>query len=161
MALGRAFMRPNQAVAEVFFEQAGAGRYRATLTRLPSGRMQVFELEGDEWRLDAGGLDWSARAAALGFRRVYQLRSLESRTSAASSAPASSRFTLHETRGTDLWSRLGAGSRWSMVAGALSLPGSWQPMGHRQRFHVRFDGAGALAVVAGQLPAAERTSPAL
>ena len=75
-------MRPNQAVAEMFFEQAGARRYRATLTRLPSGRMQVFELEGDEWRLAARGLDWTPRAAALGLQPVYQLEFLEARSAA-------------------------------------------------------------------------------
>jgi hypothetical protein len=155
-------MRPNQAVAEVFFEQAGARRYRATLTRLPSGRMQVFELEGDEWRLDARGLDWTPRAVALGLRPIYQLVLLEARTAAAAGAPAgrSSRFTLHDAKGTDLWSRLGAGSRWSVAAGALTLPGPWQPMVHRQRFHVRLDGASALAVVAGPSQVVERTSPA-
>ncbi len=155
-------MRPNQTVAEVFFEQAGVRRYRATLTRLPSGRMQVFELEGDEWRLDARGLDWTPRAAALGLRPIYQLELLEARTAEAAGTPVgpSSRFTLHEAQGTDLWSRLGAGSRWSWAARALSLPGSWQPMAHRQRFHVRLDGANALAVVAGPSPVVERTAPA-
>jgi hypothetical protein len=33
-------------------------------------------------------------------------------------------------------------------------------MAHRQRFHVRLDGADALAVVASQSPVVERTSPA-
>jgi hypothetical protein len=156
-------MHPNQAVAEMFFEQAGARRYRATLTRLPSGRMQVFELEGDEWRLDARGLDWTPRAAALGLRPIYQLELLEARTSATAGASVgpSSRFTLHEAQGMDLWSRLRAGSRWSVAAGALTLPGTWQPMAHRQRFHVWLDGADALAVVAGQAAVVERTSPAL
>lgn len=154
-------MRPNQPVAEMFFEQVGARRYRATLTRLPSGRMQVFELEGDEWRLDARGLEWTPRAAALGLGPIYQLEFLEARTAATAAAPVgpSSRFTLHVAQGTDLWSRLDAGSRWAVAAGALTLPGSWQPMAHRQRFHVRLDGADALAVVAGQAPVAERTSP--
>lgn len=157
-------MRPNQAVAEIFFEQAAARRYRATLTRLPSGRMQVFELEGDEWRLEARGLDWTPRAAALGLRPIYQLAVLEARKAATDTADGSvgpsSRFTLHQAQGTDLWSRLGAGSRWSVAAGALTLPGPWQPMAHRQRFHVRLAGANALEVVAGQPPVVERTSPA-
>lgn len=155
-------MRADQAVAEMFFEQAGARRYRATLTRLPHGRMQVFELEGNEWRLEARGLDWTPRAAALGLQPVYQLEFLEARSVETGDAPMGppTRFTLHEARGTDLWSRIGAGSRWSSAARALTLPGSWQPMAHRQRFHVRLDGANALTVVAGQSPDVERTSPA-
>jgi len=154
-------MRANQAVAEMFFEQAGARRYRATLTRLPSGRMQVFELEGDEWRLGARGLDWTPRAAALGLEPVYQLDILEARSAAAAAAaePGSiagpTRFTLHEAQGSDLWARLEAGSRWSAAAKALKIEGPWQPMDHRQRFNIRLDGTAALAVVPGRPPFAE------
>ncbi len=145
-------MRPNQPVAELFFEQAGARRYRATLTRLPSGRMQVFELEGDEWRLDARGLDWTPRAAALGLRPLYQLGILEARSASTEveAADGPTRFTLHEARGSDLWARLEAGSRWSAAAKALKIEGPWQPMAHGQRFNIRLDGTTALAVVPGR-----------
>jgi hypothetical protein len=154
-------MRPNQPVAELFFEQAGAQHFRATLTRLPSGRMQVFDLAGDEWRLTARGLEWTPRAAALGLEPLYQLELLESRTvepDGGSGGPPT-RFTLYQQRGTDLWSRLAQGSRWSAVAGALTLEGPWQPMAHRQRFIVRLDGTAALAVMPGRAPLAERAAP--
>lgn len=155
-------MRSDQPVAEMFFEQAGARRFRATLTRLPSGRMQVFELEGDEWRLGARGLDWTPRAAALGLEPVYQLDMLEARPAPAEAvtAAAPTRFTLHEARGSDLWARLDAGSRWSAAAQALTIEGPWQPMAHRQRFNVRLDGTTALAVVPGRSQSAERSTPA-
>jgi hypothetical protein len=155
-------MRSNQPVAEMFFEQAGAHRYRATLTRLPSGRMQVFELEGDEWRLGARGLDWTPRAAALGLEPAYRLDILEARSTEAEAVPAAepARFTLHEARGSDLWARLDAGSRWSAVAMALKIEGPWQPMAHRQRFNVRLDGTAALAVVPGRATSAESITPA-
>lgn len=155
-------LRPDQPVAEMFFEQAGARRFRATLTRLPSGRMQVFELEGDEWRLGARGLDWTPRAAALGLEPVYQLDMLEARPAPAEAvtAAAPTRFTLHEARGSDLWARLDAGSRWSAAAQALTIEGPWQPMAHRQRFNVRLDGTTALAVVPGRSQSAERSTPA-
>jgi hypothetical protein len=155
-------MRSNQPVAEMFFEQAGARRYRATLTRLPSGRMQVFELEGDEWRLRARGLGWTPRAAALGLEPLYQLDILEARQAAASDGPVaeSSRFTLQRARASDLWARLDAGSRWSVAAKALKIEGPWQPMAHRQRFNVRLDGTTALAVVPGRTPSADSSTPA-
>ena len=155
-------MRPNQPVAEMFFEQAGARRYRATLTRLPSGRRQVFELEGDEWRLDARGLDWTPRAAALGLQPVYQLGSLEARPATAELGAVTqpTRFTLHEVRGSDLWARLDAGSRWSAAAKALKIEGPWQPMAHGQRFNIRLDGTLALAVVPGRPSFAESGTPA-
>lgn len=155
-------MRSNQPVAEVFFEQAGARRYRATLTRLPSGRMQVFELEGDEWRLGARGLDWTPRAAALGLQPVYRLGILEARSATAEVGDVTrpTRFTLHEARGSDLWARIDAGSRWSAAAKALRIEGPWQPMAHGQRFNIRLDGTTALAVVPGRPSFAESGTPA-
>ena len=41
----------DRPIAELYLEQVGTRRYRATLTRLPGGRMQVFELAGDAWRV--------------------------------------------------------------------------------------------------------------
>jgi hypothetical protein len=49
---------PSRPVAELFFERIGPGRYRAALTRLPGGRMQVMDLSGDEWRIDLSLLEW-------------------------------------------------------------------------------------------------------
>src|SRR5512134_748164 len=48
----------GQPIAELFFEQTGSGRFRATLTRFPSGRMQVFELHGQQWHVEARTLEW-------------------------------------------------------------------------------------------------------
>lgn len=144
-------LRPNQAVAELFFEQVGAQRFRATLTRLPTGRMQVFELHGDEWRLTARGLDWAPRVAALGLGPLYQLEWLDARLAESDSESAgTSRFILHPARDADLWSRLAEGSRWSTAARPIALPGPWQPMAHRQRFVVRLDANLSLAVAPGR-----------
>jgi hypothetical protein len=151
-------LRPNQAVAELFFEQVAARRFRATLTRLPSGRMQVFELEGDEWRLTARGLDWTPRFAALGLGPRYQLERLEARVAMNGDEPAGpTRFILHPAADTDLWSRLGDGSRWSAAARPLTLAGPWQPMAHRQRYVVRLDGTTSLSVAPGRAAVAEQS----
>jgi hypothetical protein len=150
-------LRPNQAVAELFFEQVGARRFRATLTRLPSGRMQVFELEGDEWRLTARGLDWTPRFAALGLGPVYQLERLDARLAMSGDESAGpTRFVLHPANDTDLWSRLADGSRWSAAARPLTLAGPWQPMAHRQRFVVRLGGGSSLTVAPGRAAVDER-----
>lgn len=58
----------DRPIAELYFEQVGTRRYRATLTRLPGGRMQVFELEGDAWRVDARTLTFGGWARAIGGR---------------------------------------------------------------------------------------------
>ena len=154
-------LRPNQPVAELFFEQVGAQRFRATLTRLPSGRMQVFELQGDEWRLNARGVAWTPRVAALGLEPLYQIELLEARRALAGdeSAGPPTPFTLSDARRSDLWSRFAAGSRWSAAATALTVAGPWQPMAHRQRQVVRLDGDTALAVAPGRAPPGETATP--
>lgn len=150
-------LRPDQPVAELFFEQVGAQRFRATLTRLPSGRMQVFELQGDEWRLTARGLDWTPRLHALGLEPRYELERLEARLAMSGDQPASpTRFILHPAEDGGLRSRLADGSRWSAAVRPLTLDGPWQPMAHRQRFVVRLDGKAMLSVAPGRAAAAER-----
>jgi len=130
----------GQAVAGVFFERSGPRRYRATLTRLPSGRMQVFELEGDEWRLEARELGWTARAAALGLKPVYRLESLGTRAATDSGKPASVAFALAEPGGTDLWTRAAPDSNWSSIVVRSERASPWRPMSDGARFEVRLDG---------------------
>src|SRR5262245_46206870 len=66
----------HRPIAELYFEQVGTRRYRATLTRMPGGRMQVFELVGDNWRIDARTLDFGGWARAIGGRPGYRLERL-------------------------------------------------------------------------------------
>ena len=67
-------LRDGQAVAEVYFEQLVPGRFRATMTRLPGGRMQVFDLDGDAWRIDARTLHWRGWALAAGLDAAVPAR---------------------------------------------------------------------------------------
>lgn len=132
----------SQPVAELYFERTGAQRYRALLTRLPSGRTQVFELAGDEWRLDLRSLEWTPRAAELGLRPLYRLERLASRaipsgTDAAAAPPPALEFPLGAQRGSDPWSRPRPGPVWNAAASATTLRGPWQPMGDGRRFEVR------------------------
>jgi len=150
----------GQAVAEVFFEQAGAQRYRATLTRLPSGRMQVFELDGDEWRLDARTLAWAPRVAGLGLRDRYRLERLSSRpvaTTPAGPGPAAGFALVVDGRPGD-GSAMGTMTRWSALVAASTREGPWEPMGHGSRFEVRFDGTG-LRVEPRSRPDAQPEAP--
>jgi hypothetical protein len=139
--------RIGQPVAEIFLERVGTGRYRATLTYLPGGRMQVFELPGDEWRLELRTLDWNARIAALGLAPVCRLERLISRTAApqGTQPTAGASYLLGAARGTDIWARARAGKWWAELLDADLLEGPWQPITHGARFEVHTD-ASALAV---------------
>jgi len=149
----------GQAVAEVFFERVGAGRFRATLTRLPSGRMQVFELAGGEWRIEARALGWSPRAAALGLRPHYRLERLSARPAGTAGGTAGAvTFVLEEPRGRDVWLLASTASDWSRIVQPSMLEGTWQPMDHVVRFEVRLEDA-ALAVRPRSSPDGDAGAP--
>jgi hypothetical protein len=126
----------GQAIASVFVEKTGSRSQRVTLTRLPSGRMQVFELDGDEWRLLARELDWTSSATSLGFRRRYRLESLDSRDSSASGPSVATEVALAEDRGFDLWARARPGSIWSRFAVPRTRSMRWESLIDKARFRV-------------------------
>jgi len=137
-------LRANAPVAQVFAERTGSKRWRLTLTRLPSGRMQVLEVTGEEWRLDARTLRWKGRALALGLEPRLRLERLSTRflrTPTAEEPPPSS-YALAEPGGEDLWAQARTGSRWSNYVAADHAYGEWRPLAQGARWEVRFDGKG-------------------
>ncbi len=128
----------QQPVAEMFFERTGSRQFRATLTRLPEGRMQVFELPGDQWRIDARTLRWKNEAARLEWASRYRLERLSTRdTSADTGLEASvAGFDLNEDRGADVWTRSREGWAWSRQADAQVAYGPWRRMANGARFAV-------------------------
>jgi hypothetical protein len=138
----------DRPVTELFFECVGTNRYRVTLTRLPSGRMQVVELVGDEWRLDLHALGWSERVAHLGAKPRYRIEALASRPSPAAGP------SVHVGVTHDLGPReesvpwlAAAGMRGGQpVITMRDLAGPWQPMAGGARFDVRLTAAHTVLV---------------
>jgi hypothetical protein len=139
---------PELPVAEVFFERLSPGRYRVALTRLPSGRMQVVELAGDDWRMDLRTLDWSEPAARLGSRPRYRIEALASRPAPAATTGLPLGITADLTAADESTPWLaGLGGHWGRPLVALrEVSGAWQPMVDGARFGVRLTAAGALEV---------------
>jgi hypothetical protein len=132
----------GQPVAELYLEQTGSRSYRGTLTRLPAGQVQVFEITGDQWRLEARTLDWQGWAARVGMRPVYRLERLSARharTVNPQDPPASS-YALGPEEGHDVWAqaRTDPGSKRFALAGHAAGP--WQPLANGARFTARLDG---------------------
>jgi len=142
----------GQAIASIRVERVDAGRPRITLTRLPSGRMQVIELPGEEWRLAVRELGWTARAAVLGLKAMYRIESLDARDSSAADGASPVAVTLAGRRGVDLWEGAVGGSAWSAAVVPRRLTTEWQPAIHGERFEILLDGEG-LAVERRGLPA--------
>jgi len=131
--------RAERPVAEIFFERSGPDRYRVALTRLPSGRMQVVELVGDQWRLDLRTLIWSERATHLGPQPRYRIQALASRQaqSVAAGVPQGVTHDLNEGADNAPWLALVGTRGGAPLTATRDRTGPWQPMAHGARFDVR------------------------
>ena len=133
------------AVAQVYCERTGARTFRVTLTRLPSGRMQVYEMGGDEWRIDARTLVWKGRARQLGLSPGYRLERLSARylhtgrpDDAAEDMRSPDGFALADADevGEDVWSQARTGQRWAGEVEPGRAYGPWRPLIDKARYDV-------------------------
>lgn len=131
--------RPGQAIADLFLEQTGSNQFRASLTRFPSGRMQVFELAGTQWRVEARTLAWIDRAAEFGIPPSHRLERLSSRAAGGTDGVdlIQSNFALAEDQGADLWIQAQRGPIWNRALEADLAASAWQPMANGARFELR------------------------
>jgi hypothetical protein len=133
-------------IAQVGCERTGPRSYRVTLTRLPGGRMQVFEVAGDEWRLDVRTLAWKDLAARVGMQPSFRLDRLSSRYvrgprpadgPAPLLQPASFGLSEGDESGVDVWAQARTATRWERYADARHAYGPWRPLVAGGRFEVR------------------------
>jgi hypothetical protein len=125
-------------VADLYFEQVATRRYRVTLTRLPGGRMQVFELAGDAWRIDARTIDFGGWARAVGGRPGYRLDRLVAVERVAGSeewAPTSG-FALDARDGLDLWEWSRRTGRWHELLASGHARSEELPLSAQSRFEL-------------------------
>lgn len=125
----------TESAAELVFERTAPGQYRATLTRLPEGRMQTFVVAGDEWRIDASSLEWPAAAQRLGAQQRHRLDGLSTRYLGRTdpSAAATAQYSLVDP--------VAASCRPSNVSD-VHLYGPWRPLADKARFVVSFQSTG-------------------
>jgi hypothetical protein len=106
--------------------------------------MQVFELAGTQWRIEARTLAWIGRAAELGMAPSHRLERLSSRADGAAGGVdlIQSAYALAEDRGADLWTQVQQGPIWNRALEAVLAASPWQPMANGARFEVRIGPAG-------------------
>ena len=150
--------RRGQPIADLYFEQVEPARFRVTLTRLPAGRMQVFDIHGDAWRLDARTLTWQGWARDLGGDPRYQLDRLTglATTGDAADPQPLATYDLADRRGVEFWQRVRSREQWRRIVDARQVYGANVPMIDGARFLVTFDDlalgtqpANAAAIAAG------------
>lgn len=137
----------EQPVAEIVFETRGPQRYRATLTQMPSGEMQVFILAGDEWQLDARVLKWQGWANLLGLDAQYRLERVSGRYRDIEQERHDDRtvYELSENPGIDLWKLSTQYPRWLPFVDAVYGSATYQPMAQGARYEVRITQSGLIA----------------
>ncbi len=149
-------LRPKALIAQVHCERTGPSAYRVTLTRLPAGQMQVFEMAGDEWRLDVRTLEWTGRAARLGLHDRFRLDRLSGRylrtelapedslaptpttakPAAAPPVPASYALSDEDEAGEDIWAQARTNSGWQAHVDARRAYSPWRPLAEGARYDV-------------------------
>jgi hypothetical protein len=137
----------EEPVAEIVFEARGPQHYRATLTQVPSGEMQMFVLAGDEWQLDARVLKWKGWANLLGLDAQYRLERVGGRYRDLQQERRNERtvYGLSENPGIDLWKLSTAYPRWLPFVDAVYGSATYLPMADGARYEVKITQTGLVA----------------
>ncbi len=134
-------------LAEMIFEPAGPHRFRATITRIPSGDRQSFMLNGDEWQLDARVLKWRGWATLLGLDAQYRLERLSGRYRDIEQERTAQRsvYGLSENPGIDLWTWAQDHPRWLPFVDSIYGSATYLPMADGARYRVSLTQSGLIA----------------
>lgn len=144
----------EQPVAELSFVQTSPQRYRARLeTILESSDGQgetharVYELNGDQWQLDARVLKWHAPANLLGLDAHYRLDRLSGRYNEINDETSRTRSAhdLGINRGLDFWRTTRRFQQWMPLVDARYGSATYLPMADGARYSVSLTQSGLVA----------------
>jgi hypothetical protein len=115
-------------VAEVSFQGIGPQHFGTTLKL--ENRIQILDLRGDDWQMDARVLKWRGMAVLLGFDTLYRLDRLSGRYRDIDQEKTAPRtvYSLSEGRGLDLWLIAKKYKRWIPWVDALYGSATYMPM---------------------------------
>jgi hypothetical protein len=132
-------------VAEVSFEGIGPQYFR-TLLKLQN-KIQILDLRGDDWQMDARILKWRGTAVLLGFDTLYRLDRLSGRYRDINQEKTAPRtvYSLSEGKGLDLWLMAKKYKRWVPWVDALYGSATYMPMVDGASYTVSFSLTGLLA----------------
>jgi hypothetical protein len=134
-------------IAEIVFEARGPQQFRATLAEVPSGKMQLFTLAGDEWQLDARVLKWKSWANLLGVDARYRLERISGRYRDIEQERNAQRtvYPLSENPGLDLWLVSTRYPRWFSFVDAVYGSATYMPMADGARYEISITQSGLIA----------------
>lgn len=150
-------LTPNSPIAELTFNKTGQSSYRATLLRLPAGDLQVFNLNGDAWRLEARVLEWHGWPNVFGLIRQFRLERISGRIRDNDKNGTPSGYSLSSNPGFDLWQWVMNRPEKPSIVRATSTSSDIVPLTDNARYRVVMGPAGVLAeLIATETPARVR-----
>ena len=115
-------------VAEISFQEMGPQHFR-TLVKLQN-KIQILDLRGDDWQIDARVLKWRGMAVLLGIDTLHRLDRLSGRYRDIEQEKTAPRtvYSLSEGKGLDLWLIAKKYKRWIPWVDALYGSATYMPM---------------------------------
>ena len=103
--LGYDRLTSETVLGQIEFVATGSDRYSARLMRAETTD-RLFELDGDEWQIDARVISWTPPATILGLEPVYELERISGRYADIRRERNESRtvYSLTDKGVVDLWS---------------------------------------------------------
>lgn len=133
-------------VATVSFQVQGDQRFAAVLART-TGKPLVFDVDGDEWQLDARVLKWRGMATVLGLDTVYRLDRFGGRYRDVAQERDRRRtiYSLSDEPGLDVWTLARRYPRWLPWVDAVYGSATYMPMVDGATYRVTASPTGLLA----------------
>ena len=137
----------EQPIANISFHKISPKHFSVELIELGSGESWFYELQGDEWQLDAQILTWKGYANLLGLDSYYRLHRLSGRYSDIEeerNAP----HTVHglaEEKRIDLWSYANEYRNWLSMVDATYGSAVFLPMDDAARYSISMSRNGMVA----------------
>ena len=115
-------------VADISFQKIGPQHFGSTLKF--KNKIQILDLRGDDWQIDARVLKWRGMAVLLGFNTLYRLDRLSGRYRDIEQERTAPRtvYSLSEGKGLDLWLMAKKCKGWIPWVDALYGSATYMPM---------------------------------
>ena len=114
--------------AEISFQEIGPQHFGSTLKF--KNKIQILDLRGDDWQIDARVLKWRGMAVLFGLDTLYRLDRLSGRYRDVEQEKTAPRtvYSLSEEKGLDLWLMVNKFKRWIPWVDALYGSATYMPM---------------------------------
>ena len=132
-------------VAEISFQEIESQHFGSTLKF--KNKIEILDLRGDDWQIDARVLKWRGMAVLFGFDTLYRLDRLSGRyrdIDLERTAPRTV-YSLSEGKGLDLWLMAKKYKRWIPWVDALYGSATYMPMVNGASYTVFVSFTGLLA----------------